>query len=93
MEPWPDPASLADGILDDETYDWIGVLDVIRATGGDTVVATERNIERAHELAHGAGFDASPTGTAGLAGLLEMIDAGEPVTTQRVGLVMSGVSR
>ena len=25
MTPWADPASLADGILDDETYDWIGV--------------------------------------------------------------------
>jgi threonine dehydratase len=93
MTPWTEPASLADGILDDETYDWIGVLDAVRATDGDTVVASERNIERAHELAHRAGYDASPTGTAGLAGLLETIDAGEPATTQRVGIVVSGVTR
>jgi len=93
MPPWPDPASLADGILDDETYDWIGVLEAIRATGGDTVVASERNIERAHALAHRAGFDASPTGTAGLAGLLEVVDRGESLATQRVGVVMSGVTR
>jgi len=95
MEPWPDPSSLADGILDDETYDWIGVLDAIRSTGGDTVVASEQNIERAHPLAHRAGFDASPTGTAGLAGLLQALDAGTPhvVDAQRVGVVISGVTR
>jgi len=95
MKPWPNPTSLADGILDDETYDWIGVLDAIRATGGDTVVASERNIVRAHELAHRAGFDASPTGTASLAGLLEKVDAGEPyaATGRRIGIVISGVTR
>lgn len=93
MTPWPDPHSLADGILDDETYDWIGVLDAVRATGGASVVASEHNIETAHQLAHEAGFDASPTGTAGLAGLLEMVDRGESLATQRVGVVMSGVTR
>ncbi len=95
MTPWSDPTSLADGILDDETYDWIGVFDAMRATGGDTVVASETNIERAHVLAHRAGFDVSPTGAAGLAGLLQVVDAGalpaEP--GQRVGIVMSGVTR
>ena len=31
MTPWePSPHSAADGILDDETYDWLGVLDVVR---------------------------------------------------------------
>ncbi len=93
MTPWIEPASLADGILDDETYDWIGVLDAVRATDGDTVVASERNIERAHALAHRAGYDASATGTAGLAGLLETVDASELATTQRVGIVVSGVTR
>lgn len=96
MPPWPDPTSLADGILDDETYDWIGVLDAIRATGGDTVVASEANIERAHALALDAGFDASPTGTAGLAGLLEHQATSEPWLGgphTRVAVVMSGVTR
>ena len=96
MRPWPDPASLADGILDDETYDWIGVLDAIRATGGDTVVASESNIERAHAMAHRAGFDASPTGTAGLAGLIEHMERADPWpggAATRVAVVMSGVTR
>jgi threonine dehydratase len=95
MTPWTDPASLADGILDDETYDWIGVVEALRATGGETVVASERNIGRAHELAHRAGFDSSPTGSAGLAGLLQAVDGGMPVAggDRRVGVVISGVTR
>ncbi len=28
MTPWDDPHSAADGILDDETYDWLGVFEV-----------------------------------------------------------------
>ena len=41
MTPWPDPHSAADGILDDETYDWLGVLDVVRRSGGQVVVVPE----------------------------------------------------
>ena len=42
MRPWePDPHSIADGILDDETYDWIGVIDAMRRNGGSPVVAPE----------------------------------------------------
>ena len=37
MTPWPDPHSAADGILDDETYDWLAVIDVMRRSGGSPV--------------------------------------------------------
>ena len=41
-------------------------------TGGDPIVAREASIVRAYELgARTTGIPASPTGTAGLAGLLE----------------------
>lgn len=100
MTPWDDPASIADGILDDETYDWLGVLDAVRRTGGDAVVASEDRVARAHRLALEAGFDASPTGTAGLAGLLaagvgrDEIDAeGSLDPDDRVAVVMSGITR
>jgi threonine synthase len=92
MTPWPHPASLADGILDDETYDWLGVLEALDSPPGDSVVAPESRIVAAHELARRAGFDVSPTGSAGLAGLLEVrrrtVRPGE-----RVAIVMSGVAR
>jgi len=84
--------SLADGILDDETYDWIGVLDAMSGTGGSPVVVTEAQVERAHELAGlTTGESVSATGTAGLAGLLairDRIDDGE-----RVAVIFSGVQR
>lgn len=38
MTPWQSPNSLADGILDDETYDWQADFDVMRASAGTTIV-------------------------------------------------------
>jgi threonine synthase len=91
MTPWDEPHSVADGILDDETYDWLGVFDALRTSGGSPLVAPEADIVRANELAHRAGFAVSHTGSAGLAGLLAhraSFRAGE-----RVAVVMSGVAR
>ena len=91
MTPWPDPHSLADGILDDETYDWIGVFAAIGGSGDAPVVASEADIVAAHALARSAGFDVSATGSAGLAGLLAVADSVQP--TERIAVVMSGVAR
>ena len=92
MTPWEHPQSLADGILDDETYDWLGVIDAIGVPGGDApVVAAEADIVAAHQLARAAGFDVSPTGSAGLAGLLATIDTIQP--NEQVAVVMSGLAR
>ncbi len=91
MSPWEAPASAADGILDDETYDWLGVFGAMRASGGAPVVVAEERIVAAHELARAAGFPVSVTGSAGLAGVLEL---GERIGPgRRVGVVMSGVVR
>ena len=57
MSPWPDPQSAADGILDDETYDWLGVFDVVRRSGGQVVVAPEEAILDAHRLGRTTGID------------------------------------
>lgn len=91
MTPWADPHSIADGILDDETYDWLGVIDAIGGWGDAPIVAAESDIVAAHQLARSAGFDVSPTGSAGLAGLLAIIDTVQP--TERVAVVMSGIAR
>lgn len=91
MTVWESPASLADGILDDETYDWVGVVEAMRRNGGLPVVASEAEIKSAHRLAHEAGFNVSPTGSAGLAGLLAMRDDIAP--NENVVVVVSGVTR
>jgi threonine synthase len=93
MWPWEQtPTSFADGILDDETYDWIDVVGHMRSSQGSAVRASENNIVRAHAIAHElTDIDVSPTGSSGLAGLLEIrheIDADEKVL-----VVFSGHSR
>ena len=83
MTPWPDPHSAADGILDDETYDWLGVFDVLRRSGGRPVVVPETAISRAHELGRATGIPVSVTGTAGLAALLTPAAPPPPATHRR----------
>jgi threonine dehydratase len=91
MRPWDDPHSAADGILDDETYDWIADVEAMIESGGEPIVAPETEIQRAHTLATAAGYSVSHTGTAGLAGVL----AARPGFRDgdRIAVVMSGVAR
>ncbi|TDT17037.1 threonine dehydratase [Ilumatobacter fluminis] len=91
MRPWADPQSLADGILDDETYDWIADFDGMVESNGRPIVAAESDIERAHRLATDAGYRVSATGSAGLAGVLTIAD--ELHVHEHVVVVMSGVAR
>lgn len=91
MRPWPNPSSVADGILDDETYDWVADVEAMVESGGRPLVAAESDIVRAHQLATAAGFRVSPTGSAGLAGVLA--DRAAIHDHHRIAVVMSGVAR
>ncbi len=93
MWPWEqEPHSLADGILDDETYDWISVLNAMADTGGHPIVADEELVIRAHQMAHECtDIDVSPTGAAGLAGLIQ--NRHLLADNERVALIFSGISR
>lgn len=87
-----EPQSLADGILDDETYDWIGILNGMSDTGGSPVVAAEEAVIRAHEMASRfTDISVSPTGSAGLAGVLQMRDS--IADDERIVVVFSGIAR
>ena len=93
MWPWEHVGnSAADGILDDETYDWIPVLRALAESNGRPVVVTEAQVLRANELGRAStGIDVSHTGTAGLAGLLAA--AGTVAPDERVAVIFSGVRR
>ena len=93
MTPWEHVGtSAADGILDDETYDWIGVINGIHASHGAPVIVKEAEILQANELAHQlTDIDVSYTGSAGLAGLLAIRDVISD--HERVGLIFSGLRR
>lgn len=93
MWPWEsEPTSLADGILDDETYDWVADVEQLRRTGGDVVVADEDKVVLAATMGvEATGIVASPTGTAGLAGLLSVQSRFTP--NANVVVIFSGVDR
>lgn len=88
MTPWDDPHSIADGILDDETYDWLGVFDVMRRSGGRPIVVPASSIVDAHALGLQTGINVSATGTAGLAALLTSDAA--PTPDEKVAVIFSG---
>ncbi len=93
MWPWEHVGtSAADGILDDETYDWLPVVAAMADTGGSPVVVGEADVLEANQVGcRTTGIDASATGTAGLAGLLAM--RGSVGDDERVAVVFSGVRR
>lgn len=74
MWPWEEePKSVATGILDDETYDWLAVVRAIAETGGSALVVDEETLAAANETARRAtGIAVDATGTAGLAGYVAL---------------------
>jgi threonine synthase len=95
MWPWePEPRSVAHGILDDETYDWLAVIEGMLATGGRPLVVGEETLVEANELARETtGIDVDHTGSAGLAGLLALRDAGELADDERIAVLFTGAVR
>jgi len=95
MWPWePEPHSLADGILDDETYDWHAVVGGMIESGGGPVVVSEELVKEANELAQNASpHGVSHTGSAGLAGLLALLRDGALARGESAGVLLTGLRR
>ena len=95
MQPWPEqPVSVAAGILDDETYDWRAVVEGMLLTGGQPLVVSEDSLTRAHRLAVArTGIPVDPTGSSGLAGLLELRRCGQVGDRDRVAVLFTGLQR
>ena len=91
MWPWtPTPSSAASGILDDETYDWAAVTEAMATTGGHHVVVPEPVVTEACEVGRAAtGINVSPTGSAGLAGLL----CDDPPPDSKPAVLFTGAQR
>jgi threonine synthase len=94
MWPWEQtPHSIATGILDDETYDWRAVVGAMLLTGGQALVVTEDRLGEANKLGQAAGYPVDPTGSAGLAGLLDLRDSGIVGDRDKVTVLFTGVQR
>ena len=91
MWAWDDPQSLATGILDDVTYDWLPLLKRTHVTGGEPVVAPEDFVVRAYALAHAhTGIPVCSTGASGLSGLMA---APPQKPGESVVLLFTGIDR
>jgi len=95
MWPWETlPVSRAEGILDDETYDWLEVVRAMIETNGRSLVVDEATLERANSMARDmAGFPAGFTGSAGLAGVLALPEDDPLRPDERVVVLMTGIRR
>ena len=95
MWPWEEePRSVAEGILDDETYDWAAVVAGMLATDGAPVLVSEEALRTANDLARDVtGIDVDHTGSAGLAGLLELSRRAELGADERVAVLFTGAAR
>jgi threonine synthase len=94
MWPWEsEPRSIATGILDDETYDWRAVTGAMLTTGGRPLVVSEDRLAEANELGAAAGFQVDTTGSAGLAGALDLRRDGVIGADERVTVLFTGVRR
>jgi threonine synthase len=95
MWPWEEePKSIAHGILDDETYDWLAVLQGLFETGGWPITVDEDRLIEANRLARETtDIDVDPTGTSGFAGLLELRDRGHVGDDEKLAVLFTGVQR
>ncbi len=95
MWPWEtEPHSVAHGILDDETYDWLAVCEAMLASGGRAVVVDEDTLLTANAAAHASTrIPVDHTGSAGLAGLYALRAAGEVGDDEKVAVLFTGAVR
>jgi threonine dehydratase len=95
MWPWEQtPRSIARGILDDETYDWLAIVKAMLASKGVPVVVEEVTLEEANALAReSTGIEVDHTGSAGLAGLMRLRNEGVVKPGERVAVIFSGARR
>lgn len=84
-----EPRSIAGGILDDETYDWLEIVRAMRQSGGFPVVVDEPVLAQAYDQGRRlTGIRASATGTAGLAGMIA-----SPLEGGSAAVIFSGIER
>ena len=94
---WPlekEPHSVAEAILDDETYDWLAVLEWMLLSHGYPLVVSEESLVEANQLAREeTGIRVSHSGSAGLAGCLTLARLGLLGPEEEMAVLFTGVAR
>ena len=93
MFPWEAPTSIAHGLLDDETYDWVELVDGMLKTSGSVTLVNDAMICMAKQQAeHRYNIDACHTGSAGLAAMMAVHKDAAPGPSPSI-VVLSGKQR
>ena len=92
MWPWETvPASVAHGILDDETYDWAAVVRGMMLSGGYPIVVSEEQLLHANRVAvEFTGIPVDATGSSGLAGVLDLLQNGCLPAGESIAVLFTG---
>ena len=93
MKPWANPTGLATGILDDITYDWMGVVRSLLLSNGGSVVASEEQVTQASELVPNLGIQTEPTGAASIAGAINSFESGQIDGQTTIAVLLTGKDR
>ncbi|MSP61335.1 MAG: pyridoxal-phosphate dependent enzyme [Myxococcales bacterium] len=95
MTPWQDePKSVAEGLVDVETGDWLAIVRAMIQTGGYPVVVSEPYLEEANRIARQATrIDVDHTGSAGLGGVLSLRRMASFSSDEKAAVIFSGIRR
>ena len=95
MWPWEEsPKSIAHGILDDITYDWMKIIEGMFKSGGFPITVSESLLIEANKLGKKiTGIKVDPTGTSGFAGLLKLVDSGWITENKTPAVMFTGAER
>lgn len=91
IKPTPYPQSVASGLLDPYPWDGDLALEAVRKTGGAGVAVSDEEIMEAVKMLAGLeGIFAEPSGAAGLAALVKMLDEGEVSPSDESVVLVTG---
>jgi len=95
MQPWEEPPhSIAHGILDDETYDWLAVVRAMLRSAGYPIVVDDDDIRSTLDLARrDTGVDVCPTGVSSFAGLAALARQKPAILGERMAVLFTGARR
>jgi threonine synthase len=91
MWAWETPgATVAGAIVDDETYDWFSLVGAMLCTGGFPITVNDEQLLEGNRLSES---DADESGTAGVAGIVALKQAGLVPRNERFVTILSGIRR
>ena len=89
-----EPHSIAHGILDDITYDWFKIMQMMFRTGGIPITVTEQELKEANTLAKSSTkINVDHTGSSGFSGYIKLKKLGVIPKEASAAVIFTGIER